>query len=314
MDKKILIAVDGSHASNHAVDYVGLMEGSVIKQLTVTLFYVMNPIPPYLRREGQKDTAAYNRLVKLQKANQEEAARVMEEARGRLARHGMQEEHIQVKTVPRTADAARDILFEAEQGLYDAVVLGRRGLSKAQELILGSVTNKVVQHAERLPLWIVGGRVHSLKVLCPVDGSEGALKAVDHMAFMLGHNPECEVTLFHVGASLANYCPLNFDVDEAELHQEIEGDIMTSDAECMDDFYARAIKVLMEGGLSREQIETKSKEGGVSVPAAIIDEVKAGDYGTVVLGRRGQNRSFFLGHVSDKVLNKSEQTAVWIVG
>ncbi len=314
MDKKILIAVDGSPASDRAVDYVGLMEGAMVRDLKVVLFHAMNPVPSFMRREGQSDTATYRRVGELERKNRKAAHDVLEQARQRLTDHGLSAEHIEMKAMPRAADAARDILFEAEHGMYDALVMGRRGLSKTQELFVGSVTNKVVQHAERLPLWIVGGRVHSLKVLCAVDGSEGALKAVDHMAFMLGHNPECEITLFHIGASLANYCPLNFEVNEEELQKEIEGDLMTSDAECMDDFYQRAIKVLMEGGLSRDQIQTKSKEGGVSVPAAVVEEAKSGDYGTVVLGRRGQNRSFFLGHVSDKVLNKGEQTAVWIVG
>ncbi|KMY68831.1 hypothetical protein AAU61_04390 [Desulfocarbo indianensis] len=314
MEKKILIAVDGSPASDRAVDYVGLMEGAMIKNLKVVLFHAMTPIPPFMRREGQSDTDTYRRVGELERRNRKAAQEVLGNARQRLMDHGLSEEHIEVKAMPRAADAARDILFEAEHGLYDALVMGRRGLSKAQELFVGSVTNKVVQHAERLPVWIVGGRVHSLKVLCAVDGSEGALKAVDHMAFMLGHNPECEITLFHVGASLANYCPLNFAVEEAELHQEIQGDLMSSEAECMDNFYARAVRVLMEGGLSRDQIETKSKEGGMSVPAAIAEEVKTGDYGTVVVGRRGQNRSFFLGHVSDKVLSRGENFAVWIVG
>ncbi len=314
MDKKILIAVDGSTASDRAVDYVGLMEGAMVKNLKVALYNAMTPVPPFMRREGQSDTATYRRVAQLERRNRKAAQEVLGAARQRLVDHGLAEENVELKAMPRAADAARDILFEAEHGIYDALVIGRRGLSKAQELFLGSVTNKVVQHAERLPIWIVGGRVKSLKVLCAVDGSEGALRSVDHMAFMLGHNPECQVTLFHVGASLANYCPLNFEVDEADLHNEIEGDVMTSDAECMDDFYVRAIKVLMEGGLSRDQIETKTKEGGISVPSAIADEVKSGGYGTVVLGRRGQNRSFFLGHVSDKVLIRCEQAAVWIVG
>lgn len=314
MDKKILIAVDGSPASDRAVDYVGLMEGAMVKNLKVVLFHAMSAVPPFMRREGQSDAETYRRVAELERRNRKAAQEVLNQARQRLLDHGLVPEHIESKAMPRASDAARDILFEAEHGLYDALVMGRRGLSKTQELFVGSVTNKVVQHAERLPLWIVGGRVHSLKVLCAVDGSEGALKAVDHMAFMLGHNPECEITLFHIGASLAKYCPLNFEVEEAELHKEIEGDLMTTDAECMDDFYARAIKVLMEGGLSRDQIKTKSKEGGVSVPSAIVEEVKSGDFGTVVLGRRGQNRSFFLGHVSDKVLNKSDNIAIWIVG
>ena len=52
----------------------------------------------------------------------------------------------------------------------------------------------------------------------------------------------------------------------------------------------------------------------MSVSGAIMDEVKKGDYGTVVLGRRGESRSFFLGHVSDKVMGKAKDIAVWIVG
>jgi nucleotide-binding universal stress UspA family protein len=314
MDKKILIAVDGSAASDRAVDYVGLMQEAMVKDLKVVLYNAMTPIPPFMRKEGQSDTSTYRRVAELERRNRKAAQQVLDAARQRLLDRGFTEDRIEKKAMPRTADAARDILFEAEHGIYDALVMGRRGLSKAQEIFVGSVTNKIVQHAERLPIWIVGGKVKSLKVLCAVDGSEGALRAVDHMAYMLGHNPESHVTLFHVGASLANYCPLNFEAEEKDLHQEIEGDIMTSDAECMDDFYVRAIQVLMEGGLERDQIETKSKEGGMSVPAAIAEEAKSGGYGTVVLGRRGQNRSFFLGHVSDKVLAKCEQTAVWIVG
>ena len=311
MQKKILIALDGSPSSDHAVDYVGLMEGAIIKDLWVTLFFVMKPVPPFLRREGRSDPALFRQLQTLEAKNRAEARRVLDRQVQRLEGHGLSPERIEAKAQPWASGVARDILFEAEQGLYDAVVLGRRGLSKAQELFVGSVTNKVVQHAERLPVWIVGGRVKSHKVLCAVDGSEGSLKAVDHMAFMLGGNPDCEITLFHVGASLANYCPLEF---EGEVKEEIEGELMTSDSQCMDDFYSRALKVLAEGGISPEQVTTRTREGVISVPRAILEEMRRGGYGTVVLGRRGENRSFFLGHVSDKVVAKGEGAAVWVVG
>ena len=311
MQKKILVAVDGSPASNRALDYLGLMEGARIRELSVTLLYVMNPIPPYLRREGQAAPEAFKRLRALENKNRQAARQVLEGARERMLDHGMAPEQVETKALPRTADVARDILFQAEQGLYDALVLGRRGLSKAQELFVGSVTNKVVQHAERLPVWILGGRVTSLKVLCPVDASEGSLRAVDHLAFMLGGNPECEITLFHVGATLANYCPLEFAEQEGV---EIEGDLMRVEQECMDDFYARALEVLSQGGVERDQVRTKSVEGRLGVTRAILAELKEGDYGTVVLGRRGENRSFFLGHVSDKVVSRADTVAVWVVG
>ena len=312
MEKKILVAVDGSPAALKAVNYVGLMEGALIRDLRVTLLFIMSPIPPYLRREGQRNPESFKRLRELESRNRKQAAQVLDKCAERLVRHGLDPEAVEKKPLPRSSDAARDILFEAEQGLYDALVMGRRGISKTQELFVGSVTNKIVQHAERLPLWVVGGQVTSHKVLCPVDGSEGSLKAVDHLAFMLGENPECKVTLLHVGASLGNYCTLDFV--ETELAEGIEEDIMHSDAQCMDDFYARALKVLDQAGLSPDQVETKTIEGGMSVSGAILDEVKNGNYGTVVLGRRGESRSFFLGHVSDKVMAKAKDVAVWMVG
>ena len=312
MEKKILVAVDGSSVAQQAVDYVGMMQGAHIRDLTVTLLYIMNPIPPFLRRDSQRNPESFSRVRELESKNRKQASLALDSAQDRLVRAGMAPEAIEQKPVPRASDAARDILFEAEHGMYDAVVLGHRGKGKAAEMLMGSITNKVVQHAERLPVWVVGGGVKSRKILCPVDGSEGSLRAVDHLAFMLGENPEAKITLFHVGASLGNYCTLDFL--EKDLAEDIEADLMSSDGQCMDDFYARALRVLAEAGLGADQVETKTKEGALSVAGAIMDEAKSGGYGTVVLGRRGENRSFFLGHVSDKVVSKSKDMAVWIVG
>ena len=312
MEKKILITVDGSQAADRAVDYVGFMQGEMIKDLKVTLFHVMNPVPAFLRRDSQRDPSAFKRVRELETRNRQAAKQVLDRTRGRLLKLGMSGDDIELKPSPRASDPARDILFEAEHGMYDAVVLGRRGLSKAQEFFVGSITNKVVQHAERLPIWVVGGQVTSTKVLAAVDGSEGSLRAVDHLAFLLGDSPNSRITLFHVGASLGNYCTLDF-IDN-ELAEGIEEDLMHAETQCMDDFYARAHKVLMDAGFQPDQIETKTKEGSLGVPRAVLDEVRRGDYGTVVLGRRGENRSFFLGHVSDKVVARGHEAAVWVVG
>ena len=311
MEKKVLVPVDEGPQSLHAVDYLGLMEGSHIRELHVTLFHVMKAIPPYLADEARKDQAMFRRLRQAQDTNRKAAHEILEKARLRLIDHGLAPERVEVKALPRTSDAARDLLFEAEKGQYDAVVMSRRGLTKTQEVFMGSVTNTVVQHAERVPVWVVGGRVTSTKVLAAVDGSDGSLKAVDHMAFMLGENPEVEITLLHVGASLANYCTLDFG---QEMHEEFEGDIMRSEQRCMDDFYARAQKVLVEAGLEMDQIKTVSVEGKLGVSRTIIDLVKKEGFGTVVVGRRGEQKSFFLGHVADKLVARLPDAAIWVVG
>ena len=140
MEKKILIAVDGSDATNFAVDYVGLMEGAVVKELSVTLFYVMSAVPPFLRREAQTSRDAHKQVKAMEKKYHEAAHLALEAARQRLLNHGFKKERLEVKAHPRQADVVKDILFEAEHGMYDALVLGRRGVTKAQEIFVGSVT------------------------------------------------------------------------------------------------------------------------------------------------------------------------------
>jgi nucleotide-binding universal stress UspA family protein len=48
-----------------------------------------------------------------------------------------------------------DILRIREEGNYDTVVIGRRGVSKAEEFLFGSVSTKVVQSAADCTVWVV---------------------------------------------------------------------------------------------------------------------------------------------------------------
>jgi nucleotide-binding universal stress UspA family protein len=57
-----------------------------------------------------------------------------------------------VSDVPSRAEA---IVKEAREGDYGTIVLGRRGLSKVQEFLLGRVSNKVINIIRRRALWIV---------------------------------------------------------------------------------------------------------------------------------------------------------------
>jgi nucleotide-binding universal stress UspA family protein len=50
---------------------------------------------------------------------------------------------------------AGDILKEAKDGGYGTIVMGRRGLSKVHEFLMGRVTNKVLHRAEGFAVWIV---------------------------------------------------------------------------------------------------------------------------------------------------------------
>ncbi|MEE8620893.1 MAG: universal stress protein [Syntrophobacteria bacterium] len=47
------------------------------------------------------------------------------------------------------------MLTEAQEGEYGTIVMGRRGLSKVREFLMGRVTNKVLHRAEGFAVWIV---------------------------------------------------------------------------------------------------------------------------------------------------------------
>lgn len=311
MEKKILITVDGSATTMATLAYVAMMEAAAIADLSVVLFHVMKGVPPELRRESQGCPRSHQLVTRLEERELAAAERLLGKAREQLMAYGLDPAQVEIKLHPRVAGLARDILFEAERGLYDAVVLGRRGSNRLQEMLLGSVTNKVVQHADRTPVWVVGEQVTSHRVLCAVDGSEASLRTVDHMAFMLGGDPRCEVTLFHVGANLTNFRQPEIGPGQDD---DLEAELMALDRRRMSRFTEQALTILAEGGVRPSQVRTAVNPGAGSVSRAILVEARRGDYGTVVLGRRGQGQSFFLGHVSDRVVRKGAELAVWVVG
>ena len=72
---------------------------------------------------------------------------------------------------------------------------------------------------------------------------------------------------------------------------------------------------LIEAGMNGERVEIKVRTGMGSRAGAIVDEAKIGGYGTIVLGRRGLSKvpEFFMGRVSNKVIQMAKEKTVWIV-
>lgn len=311
MEKKILVAVDGSRAALAALDYVAIMGAAIIPDLRVTLFHVEEAVPGSLRREMLGSPDSERRLQEMEERLHQRTAKVLAGAKARLLEFGLEESMVTTDARPRGGGLAKDIVQAAEQGGFDAVVLGRRGLARVQEMFLGSVTNKVVQHAGHLPVWVVGGTVRSCRILCAVDASEGSFRAVDHLGFMLSGNHDCRVTLFHVRPDLQAMKALGLDSRHAgPLSQEI----MQDDLQRMALFFDEARRMLAQAGLEPDQVDMISRESGLGVARTILDEIARGGYGTVVMGRRGEGKAFWLGHVSDRVLQFCKENAVWVVG
>jgi nucleotide-binding universal stress UspA family protein len=148
---KILLAVDASENSRRAADYVAGF--ARVSGEPITLYHVIKEAGLGF---GQSAVQFYEDIEKELMAGLEKGAREMfSHYRARLQEIGIKAEQISTKCMVGSLGRAVDIIREAREGGYGTIVLGRRGISKIREFLMGRVTTKVLNGAEGLAVWIV---------------------------------------------------------------------------------------------------------------------------------------------------------------
>jgi nucleotide-binding universal stress UspA family protein len=139
MLKKLIVAVDGSDSSEKALALAIDLAKSLSASLTLVTVAVFHALPA--------PTAAATPMVHDAevKSDQELLARLQAEA----AKAG-----VKATTVLLDGLVAEEILHYLDEHPYDLLIMGARGLSTGQRLLLGSVSDAVVHHA-KLPVLIV---------------------------------------------------------------------------------------------------------------------------------------------------------------
>jgi nucleotide-binding universal stress UspA family protein len=72
-----------------------------------------------------------------------------------LGKAGVKGDQVSTKVVTGVASRAKAIVEEARKGGYGTIVMGRRGLSRLEEFYMGRVSNKVLQLAKEMAVWVV---------------------------------------------------------------------------------------------------------------------------------------------------------------
>lgn len=309
MQKKIAVAVDASLHSSHAVQYVGRI-AKAVPELHVVLLHIHPTISGYVLDEARNSVRAQNELAKIIQKNQDAAAALLERYRERLLQDGMPGERIELKNHPRQIGVADDLLAWCQVADYDALVVGRRGLSYLQELVIGSVTENLVNYSSLTPIWIVDGKIEAEKILLAVDGSPRALRALDHLAFMLSGSESSRIQMLHVQPSLQDYCEID---TLPESLAEAESVMLDSDQRCLDDFHAQALSVFQRNGFSKDRIDLEILTNKRFAGKAILEAARQGDFGTIVIGKRGTSKTRFFGSVSRHIIYNAHNLAVWVV-
>lgn len=309
IQKKIVTPVDGSEEALRALDYLNLCF-TTAHNLNVVLFYVLPSLPPMLVDECKKSQSAREKLRQFEEKNIKMAGKILSTAKERLLEKGFAENRIETVYRKKEVDTARDICNWAESKRVDALLLNTRGRSRLEAFFMGETARKVLESAKVCPVWLIKGSVQSRRVLLAMDSSVNAVRAADHAGFMLA-GTDCTVTLFHSRRNLQRYIPKELFEDAAELE-----DLWKHTAgQDIAPYLEEAMEHLLAAGLDEKQIKIKIADGSRSPAADILAEARQGEYGTIIMGRKGRSslQEFFMGSVTSKVLENYDDMALWIV-
>jgi nucleotide-binding universal stress UspA family protein len=119
------------------------------------------------RRFGMEDPKY---LVKQCSEHREELQQFLVEARATLTAKGIDDSQISERYILSCSSPfanrsaarcsygtaiAQEILAVLKEERFGTVVVGRHGVSKAEEFLFGSVSNKIIHHAKDYTVWVV---------------------------------------------------------------------------------------------------------------------------------------------------------------
>ena len=134
MLSKILVPVDGSENSLRALDhaiYLAKKTGANTTAMNV----IENPPTVYV--------ASQKLLNDLLAKFREESANILDKCK-QIA----EKSDVKIETVIGEGDAASNIIGYAQKEDFDTIIIGRRGLGRFKEMVLGSISSNVLHHSK----------------------------------------------------------------------------------------------------------------------------------------------------------------------
>lgn len=314
-NKKYLIAVDGSNSSLEAVDYASEILPN--QGCEIVLFLVGTDIPESFwdidevpdenidKETFQEWAEKHNKIF----------VKTLTRIKNKFIEKGFPENKIRIKTQPRQSGIARDIIAESSKG-YEAVFIGRKGLTNLKNIPLGSVAGKLISKLSSTTLVLVGKNPETENILIGFDGSDGAKKSVKKAGQLFSKSSK-KIHIRHVSRSV-NIIKGEYDLTFETLDSEsmpIEHErkkIRTSKTEPE---LEKAVEKLESLGFDKKNADTGIITSYMSRSLGLYETAEKNNWGTIMVGRKGISKvqDFIIGCVSEKLIHMAYDKAVWIV-
>jgi len=284
MDRHFLITVSEQKSALFGIRFLSDFFSDK-SQIKATLFYSM-PRPPAVW-ENEKNLEADSRQKMQTRQIAATAEAVLEAAKDEGVRLGFSPENIFLKHQAMEFSKVTDIIQEGEKGQYDAVILGRRGLSMLEEAFEESVSKDIFNQTATFPIWFCRSIQPDRKnVLLYLDGSPSSFSMADHVGFILGKENKHRVDIL-----------ISEEVKEPAAVWE------------------KSKAILLNHGVSNSLICHKDQTSEVG-HKRILSEVKKEKYAAVALGRLEQEQGFltrlFTSPVCSVLFKELEGASLWV--
>jgi len=160
-----------------------------------------------------------------------------------------------------------------------------------------------------------------IRILVAVDGSGESERAVQYVGALLRQTADVQVTLFHVLKPIPREFLEHGGSENPQVEDSLSRKLRTQQEEWIQTesvreypILAQALDVLGKAGFPLDRATTKFGHEE-DVVRNILEEARAGDCGTIVVGRhrsQGTKRLFGKDTV-DQLLRDAKEVAVWVV-
>ena len=147
-DRHVLVAIDTSENAKRAVLYVADFLGGVPGFRVTLLSIVSEPSEDYFETDEERKT-----WIEKQSS---ESEKLLLKYREVLIQSGFSEEKVVVRVEVINCPSIGDCILEEQKRLgCCTIVVGRRGISKKEEFLYGSTSNRILHSGKNCAVWVI---------------------------------------------------------------------------------------------------------------------------------------------------------------
>lgn len=313
MSKSILFGVDGSEFATQALVKVGgLLKNNL--NLKMTLFHGDFPPDSFSYSESAKEPGA---LEKHWEKWRLETQKDLDHAAEALKGSGFDPQNASMVLYKRCPDPCDAMLKLALREGIETIAVARWGKSSLSRQLMGTVTYRLSQLAEKFALWVIDPRICSHNVLVSLVGAPVSRRIVDHTVRYFSHLTESKFTLMHVKPPIP---PQFWQIEGTTAWDEYElQDKMVQWSRAYTDSVIEmaedAKDKLVQAGIPRQNVVFRLEPQKKGIARDILVEMEEGDHGVLVIGRKGYKaiKEFGLGSKAYKLLVNGRAFIVCLV-